>query len=161
MVLESPGLSKQQCLSCISIILLISLVALVIPGYNHHILLNHGLRISTFHHLPGFVISECIPSSGTLNFTSCYRLKISNNKIRMRYCCWVTQLCHTLCDPIGCSLPGFSVREILQARPLEWVAISFCRRSSWLRDWSCVFCGSCIAGGFFTTKPPGKPNQDE
>ena len=31
----------------------------------------------------------------------------------------------TLCDPMDCSLPGFSVHGILQARTLEWVAISF------------------------------------
>ena len=30
-----------------------------------------------------------------------------------------------LCDPIDCSLPGFSIHGILQARTLEWVAISF------------------------------------
>ena len=29
----------------------------------------------------------------------------------------------TLCDPTDCSPPGFSVRGILQARILEWVAI--------------------------------------
>ena len=31
----------------------------------------------------------------------------------------------TLCDPMDCSLPGSSVHGILQARRLEWVAISF------------------------------------
>ena len=31
----------------------------------------------------------------------------------------------TLSDPMDCSLPGFSVHGILQARTLEWVAISF------------------------------------
>ena len=35
------------------------------------------------------------------------------------------QSCPTLCDPMACSLPGFSVHGILQARTLEWVAISF------------------------------------
>ena len=35
------------------------------------------------------------------------------------------QLCLILCDPIDCLLPGFSVPGILQARTLEWVAISF------------------------------------
>ena len=34
-------------------------------------------------------------------------------------------LCRTLCDPMDCSPPGSSVSEILQARILEWVAISF------------------------------------
>ena len=35
------------------------------------------------------------------------------------------QLCPTLCDPIDGSPPGSSVPGILQARTLEWVAISF------------------------------------
>ena len=35
------------------------------------------------------------------------------------------QLCLILFDPIDSSPPGFSVPEILQARTLEWVAISF------------------------------------
>ena len=39
----------------------------------------------------------------------------------------VTQSCPTLCDPMDCSPPGFSVHGILQARTLEWVAISFSR----------------------------------
>ena len=35
------------------------------------------------------------------------------------------QLCPTLCDPIDGSPPGSPVSGILQARTLEWVAISF------------------------------------
>ena len=35
------------------------------------------------------------------------------------------QSCLTLCDPIDCSLPGSPIPGILQARTLEWVAISF------------------------------------
>ena len=35
------------------------------------------------------------------------------------------QSCPTLCDPMDCSLPGFSVHGILQVRVLEWVAIAF------------------------------------
>ena len=41
------------------------------------------------------------------------------------------QLCPTLCDPMDCSLPGFSVHGILQARTLEWVAISFSSAGKW------------------------------
>ena len=36
----------------------------------------------------------------------------------------VTHSCPTLCDPMDCSLPGFSVHGIFQVRVLEWVAIS-------------------------------------
>ena len=42
----------------------------------------------------------------------------------------VTQSCPTLCHPMDCSPPGSSVHGILQAKVLEWVAISFSRRSS-------------------------------
>ena len=42
----------------------------------------------------------------------------------------VTQSCPTLCDPMDCSLPGSSVHGISQAIVLEWIAISFSRRSS-------------------------------
>ena len=46
----------------------------------------------------------------------------------------VTQFFLTLWDPTDCSLPGSSVHGIFQARILEWVAISFSRRSSQPRD---------------------------
>ena len=46
----------------------------------------------------------------------------------------VAQSCPTLCDPVDCSLPGFSVHGIFQARVPEWVAISFSRGSSRPRD---------------------------
>ena len=46
----------------------------------------------------------------------------------------VPQSCPTLCDPIDCSLPGSSVRGILQPRILEWVAIPFSRGSSQPRN---------------------------
>ena len=39
--------------------------------------------------------------------------------------------CPTLFDPIDGSLPGFSVPGILQARTLEWVAISFSNAGKW------------------------------
>ena len=50
------------------------------------------------------------------------------------------------CDPMDCSLPGSSVRGIFQERVLEWVAISFSRGYSWLRDQTQV---SHIAGRRF------------
>ena len=51
---------------------------------------------------------------------------------------------------MDCSLTGFSVHGIYQARILEWVAISFSCGSSHPRDGIPV---SCIAGGFFTELP--------
>ena len=54
--------------------------------------------------------------------------------VGVRNCeCWifqrvseVAQLCPTLCNPVDCSPLGSSVYGILQARILEWVAISNC-----------------------------------
>ena len=59
----------------------------------------------------------------------------------------LAQSCLTLCDPMDCRSPGSSVHGILQARILEWVAISFSRGSSQPRDQTQI---SCLAGGFFT-----------
>ena len=67
----------------------------------------------------------------------------------------VVQLsCPALCDPMDCSPPHSSVRGILQARILEWVAISSSRGSSWPRDWTWV---SHIA--FFTVWATGEAWQ--
>ena len=41
------------------------------------------------------------------------------------------QSCPNLCDPMDCSLPVFSFHGILQARTLEWVAISFSNAWKW------------------------------
>ena len=51
---------------------------------------------------------------------------------------------------MDCSPPGFSVSGILQARILEWVAILFCRVSSWPRDWTRV---SCTVGWVHYAEP--------
>ena len=53
-----------------------------------------------------------------------------NKGLWVTYCVLVAQSCPTLCDPMDCSPPGSSVHGILQARILEWVAISFSRGSS-------------------------------
>ena len=45
--------------------------------------------------------------------------------------CLVTQLCPTLCDPIGCSPPGSSVHGDSLAKNTEWVAMLSPRESSW------------------------------
>ena len=58
------------------------------------------------------------------NFSSYHELLIAKSESE------VAQSCPTLCDPMDCSLPGFSIHGILQARVLEWVTISFSRGSS-------------------------------
>ena len=76
--------------------------------------------------------------------------------MRIEYCmCCVCakslQSCPTLCDPVDCSLPGSSVDRILQAKILEWVAISFSRGSSKPRDQTHISIFPALAGRFFTT----------
>ena len=66
------------------------------------------------------------------------------HKQKLRICCSLTcyaaaaaaaaksiQSCPTLCDPIDSNPPGFRVPGILQARKLEWVAISFSNAWNW------------------------------
>ena len=62
----------------------------------------------------------------------------------------------TLPDPMDCSPPGSSVRGILQAKILEWVAISFSKGD--LPDQGIEPVSPALAGEFFTTEPPGKPD---
>ena len=85
-----------------------------------------------------------------------------NLKTQVQFLGWedplVAQPCLTLWDPVDCSPPGFSVHGIFQANILEWVAIFFCRGSSWPRGQTHISCVSCIGRQiFFTTEPPGKP----
>ena len=59
-------------------------------------------------------------------------------------CAQMLQLCLTLCDPVDCSLPGFSVREIFQAGKPEWVALPSLGGSPSPRDQTRISCISCI-----------------
>ena len=74
--------------------------------------------------------------SGVFLHTKTKNLKIYTEKettaeIEVQVCmCSVIQSCLTLCDPMDCSPPGFSVHGISQARILGWIAISSSRGSS-------------------------------
>ena len=68
----------------------------------------------------------------------------------------------TLCDPINGSPPGSPVPGILQARTLEWVAISFSNAWKWKWKWSrscltlidpmdCSLLGSSVHGGLLAS----------
>ena len=70
----------------------------------------------------------------------------------------VAQSCPTLWDSVDCSLPGSSVHGILQARILEWVAISFSRGSSPPRDQTQV---SRVVGRCFTLWATRKAHPSE
>ena len=67
--------------------------------------------------------------------------------------CVHAQACLTLCDPVDCSPPGFSVHGILQARVLEWVAISSSRGSS---DPGIEPGSPALQVGSLPSEPPGK-----
>ena len=72
-------------------------------------------------------------------------LAAADSVMPMEVCCSVVKSCPILFDPMGYSLPGSSLHGILQARTLEWIAISFCRESSLPRDWTHIACiGSWI-----------------
>ena len=55
------------------------------------------------------------------------------------------QSCPTLCDPIDGSPPGFPVPGILQARTLEWVAISFSNAWKWKVKVKSLSCARLLA----------------
>ena len=66
----------------------------------------------------------------------------------------VIQSWSTLCDPVDCSLPGSSVRGIIQARILGWAAISFSRRfpNPGIEPRS-----PALQADSLPSEPPGKP----
>ena len=66
-----------------------------------------------------------------------------------------TLVAQSCCGPVDCSPPGSSIRAILQARALEWVAAPSCRASSRPRDATCI---SCTAGRFSPWSHQGSPN---
>ena len=58
---------------------------------------------------------------------------------------------------MDCSPPGSSVRGILQARTLEWVAVPSSKRSSQPRDW--IYVSYSWEVGSLPLASPGKPNN--
>ena len=92
-----------------------------------------------------FKMIRKLPSCETVFWIARWETKIMLSLLTVKVL--VTQSCPTLCDPMDCSPPGFSVHGIRQAGILEWVAIPFSRGSSQSRDQTQV---SCIAGWFFT-----------
>ena len=69
------------------------------------------------------------------------------------------QLCLTLCDPMDCSLPGSPFREDSPGKNTGVGCHALLQGPSQPRDSTCASCDSCITGGFFTVKPPGKPKN--
>ena len=83
----------------------------------------------------------------------CFKDHLYQNHLRCLLKLWVnvrvliTQSNLNLCNPMDCSLPGSSVHATLQARIMEWVAITFSRVSSQPWDRTQV---SCTASRWFT-----------
>ena len=78
--------------------------------------------IKNYNHLHQFIHSRVINSCDSSSFVEVYEA--------ISFCiaaaaAKLLQLCPTLCDPIDGIPPGSPVPGILQARTLEWVAISF------------------------------------
>ena len=67
--------------------------------------------------------------------------------------CVYAQLCQTLCDPIACSLPGSPVHGISQERILE-SGLPFPSSEDLLNP-GIAATSLALAGGLFTTVPPG------
>ena len=76
-------------------------------------------------------------------------------------CAKLLLLCQTLCDPMDCSLPGSSVRRILQTRILEWFFMPSSRGSSNPRIKPALLCLLHWQVGSWPLAPPGKPCESE
>ena len=70
--------------------------------------------------------------------------------------CSVAQSCLTLCDPVDCSPPGFSVHGILQAGILEWVPFS---SAGDLPDPGVEPTSSALQAGSLLPESLGKPSE--
>ena len=79
-----------------------------------------------------------LSSSSSSHFAN--TLFASSSRLCVLSVCSVTHSCPTLCNPMDCSPLGSNVHWILQARILEWQAISFSRGSSQPRDLTHVSC---------------------
>ena len=74
------------------------------------ILRNTGINVHVFLKIPFMLLSTCLNSDYFQPLAAAAKS---------------LQSCPTLCDPIDDSPPGSAVPGVLQARVLEWVAISF------------------------------------
>ena len=103
---------------------------------------------STSNPTQNFLTSLCHSITSSISLRNFPRSLFSWDVLSLS-CVVVAKSCLTLCDAVDCSPPGSSVREIFQARILEWVVISSSRRSSWPRDQTHISCISSTADGFF------------
>ena len=81
----------------------------------------------------------------------------ASSKYLANMCVRSLQLCPTLCDPIGCNLPGSSVSGISQREILEWVAMPFSGDFPNPGIEPASPESPALAGRYFTPEPSGKP----
>ena len=74
------------------------------------------------------------------NWYNCARNSLTDNCCPQNHCAKLLQSCPTLCNPMGCHIPGFSVQGIFQAIILEWVAMPSSKASSQPRNQIYVSC---------------------
>ena len=89
----------------------------------------------------------------TLRVLTCKNLAL-NQEVKVL----VAQSCPTVCHPMGCSLPGSSIHGILQARRLEWRAISYSTGSSQPRDQT--LCPLALQADSLSPEPSGMMEQN-
>ena len=77
------------------------------------------------------------------------------HSVKVKWKCWSLS-CVQLCNPMDYSLPGSSVHGLLQARILEWVAISFSQGSSGIEPRS-----PTLQADSLWSEPPEKPDIKE
>ena len=105
---------------------------LVVQGTLRSLLQNHSSKSSILRHSAFFTVQLSHPymtTGKTITLTRrtfVGKVSLLLNMLSAAAATKSLQSCLTLCDPIDSLLPGSSVPEILQARTLEWVAISFC-----------------------------------
>ena len=92
--------------------------------YVSHLLMN----TSYFH------LSDTVNNAAILTYKNLFQSLLLSFLLSTHACMLSLQSCLTLSDPMDCSLPGCSVHGILQARILEWAAMSSSRGSFPPRD---------------------------
>ena len=113
---------------------------------NTYFLAQEGVPVSAF---PALLWESAISSRCPSSFLQSASVLFAEVK--------VSQLCSALCGPLDCSLPGFSINGILQARILVWVAVPFSRD---LPNPGMESRSPVLQADSLPSEPPGKPIEE-